>query len=58
VEAFLVGEIDGIEELAMADSMLKLKMYPGKLHTLPLMCWARSATPAMPSVKPDTTCPL
>ena len=55
---YACAQIDKIEELERADAMLKQPMYPGKLHTLPLMCWARASTPAMPSVKPDTTCPL
>ena len=33
-------------------------MYAEKLYSLPLMCWARAATPAMPSLRSESVCPL
>ncbi|KAK3244906.1 hypothetical protein CYMTET_45503 [Cymbomonas tetramitiformis] len=58
IEAYITDQITTIEELDAARSAQQKLMYQGEIWVLPLFCWARAVTPAMPSVRPDSTCPL
>lgn len=58
IEAYVTDQITTIEELDAARSAQQKLMYQGEIWVLPLFCWARAVTPAMPSVRPDSTCPL
>jgi hypothetical protein len=51
-------QIAHIEELDASPTMEAQLMYAEKLYSLPLMCWARAATPAMPSLRSESVCPL
>ena len=34
------------------------KLYNAEVYQLPLLCWARAVTPAMPSIRSEATCGL
>ena len=60
IHALLEGRIMVIEELERlpGSPAQPPRVYNAEIYQLPLMCWARAVTPAMPSVKSDFACPL
>ena len=60
IQALLEGRIAVIEELERlpGSPAQPPRVYNAEIYQLPLMCWARAVTPAMPSVKPDNACSL
>lgn len=60
IHALLEGRINSIEELERPPAVQSWppRVYNAEIYQLPLMCWARAVTPAMPSIKPDGACPL
>jgi len=51
VESLLLGQVEELEELELAMEMSAQRVYNTDVYKLPLMCWARATTPAMPSIK-------
>mmetsp|Transcript_24190 Transcript_24190/g.59404 ORF Transcript_24190/g.59404 Transcript_24190/m.59404 type:complete len:390 (-) Transcript_24190:141-1310(-) len=62
IQALLEGRIAVIEELepppGSTPAQPPPRVYNAEIYQVPLMCWARAVTPAMPSVKPDHSCGL
>ena len=60
--SLLEGRIGAIEELEQPPgspaNAKPPRVYNAEIYQLPLMCWARAVTPAMPSIKSDSACPL
>ena len=57
IQALLEGRLNSIEELDQMP-LQPPRVYNAEIYQVPLMCWARAVTPAMPSIKSETTCPL
>jgi hypothetical protein len=60
IQSLLEGRITAIEELETppGSPARPPRVYNAEVHQLPLMCWARAVTPAMPSIRSDSACSL